>query len=180
TYKNIHFELSDVELEQRSQSTDSKGNTTTSYQTYFKGRWYIFTFERIFNEVLKIIEGKGYQMSKKDLEKVETESMEFNKKFTVYASSQNYAFYHITPIMIEKLLSLEKMHRGSILYCFKHNELHIGVNDRKDYLELSIKKPVNEKAIIDFEQDIDLISAIIDVLDLDSNKFKNTEPKGEL
>ena len=76
--------------------------------------------------------------------------------------------------MIEKLMELEKLHRGSILYYYVGNELHIGVNDRRDYMELSIKTPINEESLKTFMSDIDLIPAIINELRLDSSKFKNT------
>jgi hypothetical protein len=75
--------------------------------------------------------------------------------------------------MIEKLMELEKLHRGSILYYYAGNELHIGVNDRRDYMELSVKTPINEDSLKTFMGDIDLIPAIINELRLDSSKFKN-------
>ncbi|PKK93554.1 MAG: hypothetical protein CVV61_04105 [Tenericutes bacterium HGW-Tenericutes-6] len=173
TYKGVKFELSDIDLKERVETRDSKGNVTVSYQTYFKGRWYIFKFERNFNEVLKIIEGRGYQANTRGLTKIDTEMIEFNKKFAIYSTTQEHAFYLITSSMLEKLMALEKLHRGSILYCFQGNELHIGVNDNRNYLELSIKTPIQEESIKDFIADIDLIPAIINELRLDSQKFKN-------
>ncbi|MBE0700932.1 MAG: DUF3137 domain-containing protein [Acholeplasmataceae bacterium] len=170
-YKKVKFEVSDVEMKERVETRDSKGNTTVSYQTYFKGRWYIFKFARTFKDILKIAEGRGYQMNTRGLVKIDTESIEFNKKFAIFASTQEYGFYHITSTMIEKLLELEKLHKGSILYCFMNNELHIGVNDRKDYMELSLKTPINKEALTYFIGDIDLIPAIINELRLDSSKF---------
>jgi hypothetical protein len=174
TYKGVQFEVSDVELKERVETRDSKGNVSVSYQTYFKGRWYVYQFERRFKEVLKIVEGRGYQVNTRGLVKIDTESIEFNKKFSIYASTQEYGFYHITSSMIEKLLELEKLHRGSILYYYEGNELHIGVNDRKDYMELSLKTPINEEALKSFISDIDLIPAIINELRLDSSKFKSS------
>ena len=41
-YKNIAFEMSDVEIEE--EHTDSEGHT--SYTTIFKGQWYIFEFNK--------------------------------------------------------------------------------------------------------------------------------------
>jgi len=173
SYKDVSFEVSDIDLKQRVETRDSKGNVHVSYQTYFKGRWYIFKFQRNFKEVLKIGEGASFNMGKKGLVKVDTESIEFNKKFSIFATTQEYGFYHITSSMIEKLLELEKMHRGSIHYCFMNDELHVGVNDNKDYLEIAIKKPINEETIKSFMTDIDMIPAIINELRLDSQKFKN-------
>jgi hypothetical protein len=177
-YKGITFEVSDVHLEERVTSSNGK-TTTTSYQTYFRGRWYIFTLKKLFRETLKITEGPAYSVHKKDLEKVETESIEFNQKFSVYASSNNFGFYIITPTMIEKFLNIEKKQRGSVLFYLKNNELHIGINDKKDYLELSIKKEVTKESITHLADDIDLITFIFHELQLDSTKFNLQDDKGE-
>jgi len=174
TYKGVDFEVSDIDLKQRVETRDSKGNVTVSYQTYFKGRWYIYKYDKRFKDVLKISESRWAGMSTKGLIKIDTESMEFNKKFSIFASNQEFGFYLITSSMIEKFLELEKMHRGSILYYFANNELHIGVNDNRDYMELSIKTPLNEESLKSFMADIDLIPAIINELRLDSSKFKQT------
>jgi hypothetical protein len=173
-YKGVNVEVSDVELKERVETRDSKGNRTVTYQTYFKGRWYIYKFKRKFDGMIKIVEGRGFQMNTKGLIKVDTESIEFNKKFTMFSSSQQYAFFQITPRILEKLMDLEKLHRGSIFYYFNGNELHIGVNDGRDYLELPLKRAVNEEGLKDLRADIDLIAAIINELNLDSSKFNNT------
>jgi len=174
SYHGVNFELSDVDLKERVETRDSKGNVHVSYQTYFKGRWYIYQFPRKFNDALKIIEGRWTGADTRNMVKLETESIEFNKKFSIYATTQEYGFYHITSSMIEKLLELEKLHRGSILYYYVGDKLHIGVNDRKDYMELSIKTPLNPDSLKAFMSDIELIPAIINELRLDSSKFKNT------
>jgi hypothetical protein len=174
SYNGVNFELSDIDLKERVETRDSKGNVHVSYQTYFKGRWYIYQFPRKFPDALKIIEGRWTGADTRNMVKIQTESIEFNKKFSIYATTQEYGFYHITSSMIEKLLELEKLHRGSILYYYVGDQLHIGVNDRKDYMELSIKTPLNTESLKAFMSDIELIPAIINELRLDSQKFKNT------
>jgi hypothetical protein len=170
TYKGVTFEVSDVTMRERQEHVDSKGNRTVTYPVYFKGRWYIYKFPKTFKGSLKITE--GHPQSARGLEKVETESIAFNKKFKMYASEKQYAFYHLTPIMMEKLLELEKLHRGRIYFYYSGNELHIGVNDSQDYLEIPFRKAIDEKAMKAFEGDIDLIPAIINELKLTSDKFK--------
>ncbi len=172
TYKGVRFEVSDIDLKERVETTDSQGHKHVSYQTYFKGRWYIYTFERAFEGILKIAEGRGWSVGKKGLEKMESESMAFNKKFAIYTSSQEYAFYHLTPRTMEKFMELEELHKGQIIFYFKDNELHIGVNDRRDYMEMSMRKPLDEHAVKVFQADIDVIPAIINEMRLDSTKFK--------
>lgn len=170
-YKGVAFEVSDINLKEERVTTDSKGNTHVTYETYFKGRWYIYRFNRRFNEVLKISEGRFNTVYTRGLTKLETESIEFNKKFRIFTSNEEFGFYHITPAMIHKLLELESMHRGTIHFCIIRNELHIGVNDNYDYMEFPLNKPVNEQSIKNFMADIDLIPAIINELRLDSQKY---------
>jgi hypothetical protein len=170
TYKGVSFEVSDVNLKERQEHVDSKGNRTVTYPTYFKGRWYIYKFPKTFNGTLKICE--THPNEARGLERVETESIAFNKKFKLYASDKQYAFFHLTPIMMEKLLELEQLHRGSIYFYYTGNELHIGVNDSQDYMEIPFRKTIDEKAMKAFEGDVDLIPAIINELKLTSDKFK--------
>ncbi len=172
TYKGVKFEVSDIDLKQRVETRDSKGNVQVSYQTYFKGRWYIYQYPKHFKEVLKIVEGRGSYVNKKNLVKFETESMAFNKKFDIFSSSKEFGFYLITSSMLEKLLELEALHRGSIVYCYQGNELHIGINDSKDYMEFKLKTPITEENLKIFMSDIELISAIVNEFKLDSSKFK--------
>jgi hypothetical protein len=168
---SIYFEASDITMRERVEHRDSKGNKTVSYPIYFKGRWYIFKFEKELEGVLKISEGHPREAS--GLTKIEMESMSFNKKFKTWASSQNFAFNHLKPIMMEKLLELEKLHRGTIHFCYSGNELHIGVNDSFNYLEFPFSKEINEASLKIFMSDIDLIPAIIEEMKLESRKFKN-------
>ncbi|MGA0351476.1 MAG: DUF3137 domain-containing protein [Acholeplasmataceae bacterium] len=170
SYNGVQFETSDVEMRERVEHVDSKGNRTVSYPIYFKGRWYVFRFEKTLDGALKICE--SYPRSRQGLEKFDTESIQFNKKFKLYASDKQFAFYHLNPIMMEKLLELEKMHRGKIYFYYAGNELHIGVNDNQDYLEMPFRKEINQESIKVFEGDIDLIPAIIKEMKLDSRKFK--------
>jgi len=137
-YKGIGFEVCDIDYQEL---ITSPNEHHSSYETYFKGRWYIYTFNRIFNDELIIIEKNGFGHIKSNLEKIETESIEFNQKFSVYATTQTFGFYIITSTMIERLLEVEKMHHGRIFYYLSKNELHVGIDDRKDYLEISLKKP---------------------------------------
>jgi len=175
TYKDIKFEVSDIELKERVERVDSKGNRTVTYETYFKGRWYIYKFERNFDGMLKILQGRSFNVVSRGLEKVETESIQFNKKFSILASTKEFAFYHLTPRMMEKFMELEQMHRGRIMFYFNNDELHIGVNDNKDYMEMPLRKAVDEQAIKTFNADIEMIPAIINEMRLDTRRFKKQD-----
>lgn len=167
-YKGVTIESSDFTLLERVVRRDAKGNQVVTYEPYFKGRWLIYRFNKVFKEVLKVSESRPYT---RGLVKVETESILFNKKFSTFASSEQFAFYHITPLVLEKLMELEKLHKGTIMYCLCGDELHVGINDNRNYFELALKTPINENALKPLLTEIDLMAAIINELKLDSPKY---------
>ena len=171
-YKGIHFESSDIHMEERVEHRDSKGNVSYSYQTIFKGRWYTFDFERYFKEILQVKEGRFVGAASRDLKKYETESVQFNKKFKVFASNQQYVYYQLTPVLIEKILEIEDMHRGHFQMMYHHNHLDVAIYDSRDSFELKLKTPLTEDAIGHILNDIDMPAAIINEFKLDSDKFK--------
>ena len=95
SYDGVGFEMSDFTFEERHVTTDSKGNTRTTYVTYAKGRFMIFDFKREFNQVLKVVETAYLGLNTHGLEKVETESLDFNKKFKTYSViSKEYSYLY--------------------------------------------------------------------------------------
>lgn len=169
-YKNIEFKVSDVKMLEK-QVVRTKNGTHVTYIPYFTGRWYIYKFPKKLDHTLKIVESR-YSANMRGLKKYETEMIEFNKKFSIFASDQSFFYQLITPYMIERLLLLEKAHRGSIGYAFIGDELHIAINDNSNSLELSFNKVINQENIIHFVEDIKLIKDIVDELYLDDVKFR--------
>lgn len=169
-YKNVGFSVSDIRLEER-QVVRTKNGTVVTYVPYFVGRWYIYKFPKKFDHVLKIVENR-YGTNTRGLSKYDTEMLEFNKKFSIYSSNESFFYQIIDPYMIERLLLLEQAHKGNIAYAIIDDELHIGINDNSDSLQLSFKREINESSIIHFEEDIKLIKDIIDELYLDGVKFR--------
>lgn len=55
-YKNINVVTANVKIEEEVESTDSEGNTHTSWVTIFLGRWMIFDFNKTFKANIQICE----------------------------------------------------------------------------------------------------------------------------
>lgn len=177
SYKKVKFQVSDIKLEERQVYRDSKGRTHVRYVTYFKGRWFIFKFERQFKDSLRVVE-KGllnYMTSLNGLEKVETESIEFNKKFSVQSTDKAHAFYIITPKMIENIMALEQGFRGHISFLWRNNELHIAVNDSVNTLEPKISQPLTDEGIKFYLPDIIIMKEIIEVFGLNRSKYMSSD-----
>ena len=181
-YKDIKFEQADVHIQEEHESTDSDGNTTTTYVTIFKGRWMIFDFNKEFKANVQISQ-KGFGNSKvkrffgkkeEKFKKVSMESETFNKKFNVFAQNEHDAFYIITPSLMERIERLDEKNKGKLLFCFIDNRLHIGIYDNKDSFEPgSVFKRIDEQEIIKrISGEIETITQFVDELNLENNLFK--------
>ncbi|HLT00172.1 MAG TPA: DUF3137 domain-containing protein [Acholeplasma sp.] len=175
TYKNVSFKVSEFKLEERHVRRDSKGNTYVTYETYFQGRWYVYTFPRNFKNSLRILEKSflGFAFAPNGFKKVETESIEFNKKFIVHTTDEHHAFYIITPVMIERIAMLEKGFKGTISFLFRNNELHIAVNDSSNRFEPRLDIPLTDEGLKAYDIDINIMAEIIEAFGLDRDKFQD-------
>ena len=171
-YKGVRFACSEVTLQERRESTDSKGNRRVYYVNFFNGRIYSFTFEKDFKEKLQVMEKRSGGRVSGKLTKFETESIEFNKKFTTYATDQHYVFYQLTPVIQLNLLQFESMHRGTIQALYHNNTLDIAVNDSLNTLHLDLKTPLVMENLSHIMIDIQMPAAMINEFNLDSDKFK--------
>lgn len=178
-YKDVRFSQADVEIEE--ESTDSDGNT--HYVTIFKGRWMIFEFPKPFTFRLEVVQ-KWFTASKKlkknretnrQITKISTESLTFDRKFNVYAEDGFEAYYILDPAFIDHIEKLSESHKGKLLLCFIDNKLHVAINDNKDAFEPpSPFKPLDEQTENQkIQAEIRTITDFVDFLKLDRKLFKN-------
>lgn len=171
SYNDIPFEMSELKLQERHVTTDSKGNRRVTYETYFSGRVIIIDFKKDMDLNLKIVEGHPRGFHKSGLEKFETELIDFNKKFDTYVNDKEKAFYILTPKMLQKLLEMETKFRGTIQYVINSDVMLVFINDNKDSLEININKEMNNEQIELIRSDLILPCAVINEFGLDKDKF---------
>ncbi len=175
TYNNIHFETSDVNIEE--EHTDSEGHTHTV--TLFRGQWYIFDFNKMFKSNIEVCskyftanKAKGL-FSSSNLHKIELEDVDFNNNFVAYSDNDLEAFYILTPSLIQRIKDLKNRINAQIILCFVDNKLHLGVNTGKDLFEPKISEPVNaEKYGNETMQSTRNIINFINDLQLDNDLFR--------
>jgi hypothetical protein len=176
-YKNVNFTQADVHIEE--EYTDSDGDT--HYTTIFRGRFMIFEFPKKFNFKLEVVSkffgagripGKNLQTGRK-FEKFEVESIDFNKKFKIYAEDGFEAFYLLDPSFILKIEKVSAEYDKKMIFCFVDNKLYIGLNEGKDSFEPPRpSKPINEQLEIEkVSHDIKIITDFVDELSLDRKIF---------
>lgn len=178
-YKNINFEQADVHIEERETHTDSDGHTHETWVTLFRGRWMVFDFNKSFKADLQLCQKKFHNArisnwgNELKFKKVKMEDQSFNKEFRIYAQEEHEAFYILTPHLMEKIKNLTSSIKGSLLFCFKDNKLHVGLHNNKDSFEHSIFRKIDQVKIMEsISNDIKLITSFVDELSLDNDLFK--------
>lgn len=172
TYNDVEYSMCDAHFQERHVTHDSKGNRRVEYITYFKGRIIHVQLNRDLNTRLKIVEGHPRGFNHYGLEKFETELIDFNKKYDTYVNDKERAFYMLTPVMLQKLLELERLFKGSIQYSFEDNSFMVFINNNGDSLEVSLGKKLDEKNLNIYRGQIQLAATIINEFKLDSDKYQ--------
>lgn len=167
SYDDVLFEASDVTLEEKIETTDSKGHRTVTYRPYFAGRFFIFDFNKDMNKTLYILPGKR---KINGLTKFETESIAFNKKYTALAKLQEDGFYILTPKMIDRILALSDLYKGQQFYAFLEGKLYVAINNVNS-LEVSVKKPLTDETLKKTRGDLNIAPAIINEFGLNKSKY---------
>ncbi len=174
SYQGVKFEFSDVLIQE--EHTDSEGDSHTV--TLFRGQWYIFDFNKRFKAPLQVCEKHfganrtGFIFSKNRQHKVKMEDVSFNKEFTVYAKDDHDAFYVLTPNTMERIKEVNRQVPGKLLFCFKDNILHIGVNNSNDLFELNIYKKIDlNKSGEEIKRQLEAILKFVNILNLSNDLF---------
>ena len=126
---NVEFELFEAHLEEKRQSTDSKGRTTTTWVTVFKGQCLRFHFDKTFYGKTLVTRDAGFFNrfgGGNGMQRASLEDPEFEKIFEVYTTDQVESRYLLTPDLMQELVDLEKtFHGGKLKCCFFGGELFI-------------------------------------------------------
>lgn len=169
-YKNIPFTMADVIIKH----VQKTGKTTTT-TTRFKGKWIIADFPKSIRGYVKVREkeflgGDGTGLFS-GLEKIETESIEFNNKFGIRCTDEVEAFYILTPHFMETLLDIEKNMEGTIGFAFYKNKIHIGIFSYEDDFEIDWTESFDENLLAKHEFEIKRIVRLLDCLYENVNLF---------
>lgn len=172
-FEDVSFISSDVIMKERKIVTDSKGRARVTYEVFFSGRWFVYDFNKTFNGIIQVREGSFLLGSwNLKLEKIKLEDVEFNKKFSTYASNQHDAFYVLTPSLIENIKEFERKNPGKVYFSFIGSKLHIAVNGAKNTFEAPIYRPISDEFMLEQINDIKLIQNIVHELRLNRKIFK--------
>lgn len=155
SYKGIQFSLCDVLLQQRTRS-----GKTTHTVTRFQGPVLSIRLNKSQPGKLQVLESSRLTWFD-DYDKVEMESIAFNKTFNVYSTNEILAFYILTPHFMEKLMKVERENPGKLYFTFINGYLNIGLYNRKDNFEIA-GKTISDETLLLFKSQIRKIKEIIE------------------
>lgn len=173
----VHFKASDVRcMRVRTETTRSMGGRKSKSRTVirssFHGRIFIFDFNKPIDGRVLALE-KFRPLNKSIYRDVETESIDFNKKFSIFATDPQLAYYVLTPHKMEAIMELEEMHPGQIGFAFIKNRLYVALNTGRDSFPIDKRlRFVDSTLVSSFRKDLERLGKIIDRLKLDNDMFK--------
>lgn len=169
-YRGIPFERADVAIRQ----VQSTGKSVMVIPI-FVGQWMIFSLPyKKFDSTTKVVENEFFKASnptgnffnKIKVEKMETESIPFNDKFSIFTNNEQDAFYLLTPVMMEKLLELEKKY-DKVRIGFINGQVHVLLATNKNQFEPSVSSKIDDEYINELQSQANIIKDIADILQIE-------------
>ncbi|MGH1383292.1 DUF3137 domain-containing protein [Kordia sp.] len=158
------FTFSEVHAEEKHESKDKDGNTTTSYSTIFKGLFLIADFNKEIQNETYVYSSGGKWFSR--FKRVRLEDPVFEDRFNVYSDDQVEARYVLTPKIMNRIVELEDRFGANLYLSFRGYNVYIAISESYDMFEASIHDEVNFNQIERFLAEVNSILAIINDLDL--------------
>lgn len=174
------FRFSEIHSEYKTESTDSKGNRTTSWHTIFEGVFFIADFHKEFHGLTVILPdnaektfGRLGQMFQKTFkhsgELIKLEDPAFEKEFVVYGSDQIEARYILSHSMMQRILDFKKKTRSKMHLSFHHSNVYLAISSARDRFEPRLMRSVLDRELCrEYMEDLLFSIDIIDDLNLNT------------
>jgi Protein of unknown function (DUF3137) len=180
-YGKTSLLLGELHAEDRRTTTDSKGNTQTSYVTIFKGLMLIADFHKHFQGRTFIFPdvaektfgniGRTFQKmgGRSGTSLVQMEDAEFEEAFAVHSTDQVEVRYLLSPAMMRRMLDMKNRIGSDVRIAFKESSVWIAVSHSRPYLEPDTKIAATDRGQIEkMLSEISLFLDIIEELDLNT------------
>jgi len=156
-WDGIKFKSADVTMKE----VRSTGKSTTVV-TVFQGRVYRLDFPIPFLTDMLLYQSKFVlKWGLGEFERVQTESVDFNAGYQVFAKDPLNAFRILKPDFMEKLLELDRQTIQKISLSFQDVHLYIAIDTREDTLDFDAKRDVPDQPTLEFEKTLKLIKEFI-------------------
>lgn len=176
-------QMSEVHAENKQESTDSKGHTTTTYTTIFQGLFVIADFNKNFNGITYVVPegisgslgsfGRGLQSLGGKLggrgALVQLEDPEFERTFVVYSSDQIEARYILSSALMRRLLNLKQHFNDNVSVAFIGGSLYLMISKHNDWFESpALSAPLTFAGVETTLRQLQMATGIVEELDLNT------------
>ncbi|PCJ62858.1 MAG: hypothetical protein COA79_01660 [Planctomycetota bacterium] len=179
-YGKTRLKFSELKTEYKTTSTDSEGNTRTSWHTIFDGLFFMADFNKNFSSRVVVLPDtaqklfgflgqklQSWNFSRDEL--IKLENAEFEESFVVYGNDQIEARYILSPVLMEKIVALKKSVGTDISISFINSRINIAIPLNRDLFEPQTNIPVNTfSAVQEFFDDLIDFVEIVDDLQLNT------------
>ena len=183
--------FSEVEATEVTRSTDSKGNTTTTRTTFFKGLMFVVDFNKNFGDTMtQVVPNRktflgntrkaGGVSSKRRLHTIDIEHPLFNEHFLVRSNDEVMSRVILQMDFIEKLLEFSTqmgvVKKGkledNIYITFRDGKMYLLINTGKNHFAVG-SKTIDSTLAIEFFEDVNRSLELIDELNLNLHIYDN-------
>jgi len=174
--------FSEVHAEHRTTHTDSKGRTTTSWSTIFRGLFVVADFnkelrgrtlvmpdvaEKLFGRLGQSLQGLAAAFQRGDLAKLE--DPRFEREFVVYADDQVEARYVLTPSLMERLVEFKQKAGRPVYFSFLGPNVNIAIETGRNMFEPPLSRSLLDSAmLLENLRDLEFAAGIVRDLDLNT------------
>ena len=176
-------QMSEVHAEDKQTHTDSKGHTTTTYTTIFRGLFVIADFNKNFNGMTYVVPegisgslgalGRGLQSlggklgGRGDL--VQLEDPEFERAFVTYSNDQTEARYILSSALMRRLLNLKAHFNDNVSAAFIGGSLYLMIAKNDDWFEPpALSAPLTFEGVQTTLHQLQMATGIVEELDLNT------------
>ena len=143
-----------------------------NYVTFFEGPFFVANFnKKICSDVFVFsnttLPPSELQHKLLGGREIPIDNADFNQNFTIYANDPMTVMYVLTPMLMEKILSLKQLVKSNISLSFKQNKIYIAIARGADSFEPSLDQPIlNARIAKDIKADLDAMLQIVKILKL--------------
>ena len=174
---NTYLQFAEIKSEYKTTSTDSDGDSQTTWHTTFQGVYFIADFNKHFRTEVTITPdfaektfgfvGRKLQSLKGNV--IHLENEEFEKAFIVQGTDDQETRYILTPAVQENLLKLRKIHGKDMRLSFRESSLCLAAPTTHNYFETNLKLPVDHPEQTDrIRWELKRFLNIVETLDLNT------------
>ncbi|MFC2527830.1 MAG: DUF3137 domain-containing protein [Campylobacter sp.] len=143
-----------------------------NYSTFFEGLFFVANFNKKIHSDVFVFSNTTLPPSELRHKllggrKIPIDNADFNQNFTIYANDAMTVMYVLTPMLMEKILSLKQLVKSNISLSFKQNKIYIAIARGADSFEPSLDQPIlNARIAKDIKADLDAMLQIVKILRL--------------